>query len=154
MSNCCNQVQPADITATLAAGSVASPYYFMANISQRLCFKSCVQNTPVFSPRFSLLGFAKVGTNQFVATVHCEGIISYIPCNGNCDCTKQQPLSQDFTIPFYFSGTPLNVAIAQGVTVNSLAASNCQTCSRNFVSETPISLTVSATAAASISSNA
>jgi hypothetical protein len=148
MSNCCNQVQPADITATLAAGSATSPYYFMANISQRLCFKSCVQNTPVFNPRFSLLSYSKVGTNQYVATIHCEGIISYVPCNGGCDCTKQQPLSQNFTIPFYFSGTPLNVALTQGSTINTLAATNCQTCSRNFVSETPIALTVSATAAA------
>jgi hypothetical protein len=148
MSNCCNQVQPADITATLAAGSVTSPYYFMANISQRLCYKTCVTNTPVFNPRFSLLGYSKVGTNQYVATVHCEGIISYIPCNGGCECTKQQPLSQNFTIPFYFSGTPLTVNIAQGATINAISASNCQTCSRAFVSETPITLTISATATA------
>lgn len=148
MSNCCNQVQAADITATLAAGSVTSPYYFMANISQRLCFKTCVATTPVFVPRFSLLSFSKVGTNQYVATVHCEGIISYVPCNGNCDCTQQQPLSQNFTIPFYFAGTPLTVTLSQGATINALAASGCQQCTRQFVSETPIALTVSATATA------
>jgi hypothetical protein len=152
MSNCCNQIQPADITATLAAGSVASPYYILANISQRLCFKTCVQNTPVFSPRFSLLSYSKVGTNQYVATIHCEGIISYVPCNGGCDCTKQQPLSQNFTVPFYFSGTPTTVSLSQGSTINTIAATDCQTCSRNFVSETPIALTVSATAAASVNS--
>jgi hypothetical protein len=144
----CNQVRPADITCTLAAGSVASPYYFLANITQQLCYKTCVANTPVFSPRFSLLGYAKVGTNQYVATVHVEGIISYVPCNGGCDCTKQQPLSQNFTIPFYFSGTPANVSIVQGVTVNGLSASDCQSCTKVFVSESPVSLTVSATVAA------
>jgi hypothetical protein len=149
MSSCCNQVQPADITATLAAGSIASPYYFMVNISQRLCSKVCSQQGAVFNPRFSLLGYSKVGTNQFVATIHCEGIISYIPCGGNCDCTKQQPLSQNFTVPFYFSGTPLSVTLTQGSTINAIATTNCQSCSRWLASDTPISLAVSATAATS-----
>jgi hypothetical protein len=121
----------------------------MANITQNLCFKTCVQNTPVFNPRFSLVSYSKVGTNQYVATVHVEGIISYVPCGGNCDCTKQQPLSQNFTIPFYFSGTPLNVSLVQGSAVNEMAASGCQSCSKVFVCECPISLTVSATAASS-----
>lgn len=148
MSNC-NQVQPPIITATLAAGSVASPYYIMANITQRLCYKTCVDSTPVFSPRFSVLSFAKVGTAQYMATVHVEGIISYIPCGGDCGCTKQQPLSANFTIPFYTTTTPLTVAITQGTTINDIAASGCVNCSRTFISETPLQLTVSATAAAS-----
>lgn len=149
MSDCnCSQVQPPIITATLAAGSTASPYYVMANISQRLCYKTCADVTPVFSPRFSVLSFAKVGTAQYMATVHVEGIISYIPCNGGCECTKQQPLSANFTIPFYTTTTPLTVSVAQGVTINDVAVSGCQSCSRNFISETPLSLTISATAAA------
>jgi hypothetical protein len=149
MSNCsCNQVQPPIVTATLAAGSVASPYYVMVNLTQRLCYKTCVANTPVFSPRFSVVSFSKVGTAQYMATIHCEGIISYIPCNGDCSCTKQQPLSCNFTIPFYTTTTPLSVTIAQGATINDVAASGCQSCSRTFTSETPLSLTISATAAA------
>jgi hypothetical protein len=144
----CNQIKPAEISATLAAGSVTSPYYFMANITQILCQKTCAANTPVFSPRYSLLSYAKVGTNQYMATVHVEGIISYVPCNGDCSCTRQQPLSQNFTIPFYFSGTPLTVSITQGTTVNSMAVSGCVECSKVLVSECPITLTVSATAAA------
>jgi hypothetical protein len=141
-------VQPANITATLAAGSVASPFYVMANITQRLCYKTCAANTPVFSPRFSVLSFAKVGTSQYMATCHVEGIISYIPCGGGCDCTKQQPLSQNFTIPFYSTSTPLTVSIVQGTTINDVAVSGCQSCSRSFISETPLSLTVSSTATA------
>jgi hypothetical protein len=151
MSNC-NQVQSPIITATLAAGSVASPYYVMANITQRLCYKTCVDSAPVFAPRFSVLSFAKVGTAQYMATVHVEGIISYIPCGGDCDCTKQQPLSANFTIPFYTTTTPLTVTVSQGVTINDVVASGCVSCSRTLVSETPLSLTVSSTAAASTNS--
>lgn len=143
MSNCnCNKIQPADISAVLAAGSVASPYYLQVNISQRLCFSTCAETTPVFAPRFSVKSLANVGTNQYVATVHVEGIISYVPCNGGCNCTKQQPLSQDFTIPILTTTAPTSVTIAQGATINSVAVSGCQECSRNFVSETPITLTV------------
>jgi hypothetical protein len=146
--NCSNQIQPPIINATLAAGSTASPYYVLCNISQRLCFKTCADNTPVFAPRFSVLSFSKVGTAQYVATVHVEGIISYVPCNGDCCCTKQQPLSTNFTIPFYTTTTPVTVSVTQGVTINDVAVSGCQTCSRAFVSETPLALTASSTAAA------
>jgi hypothetical protein len=148
MSSSCNQVQAPVISATLAAGSVASPFYIMANISQRLCFKTCADNTPVFAPRFSVLSFAKVGTSQYMATCHVEGIISYIPCGGDCSCTRQQPLSANFTIPFYATTTPVTVSLAQGVTINDVATVGCQNCSRQFVSETPLSLTVSSTATA------
>jgi hypothetical protein len=146
MSSCCNQVQPPIITATLAAGSVASPYYVMANISQRLCYKTCADVNPVFSPRFSVISFSKVGTAQYMAVCHVEGIISYVPCGGDCGCTKQQPLSADFTIPFYTTTTPLTVSVTQGVTINNVAVSGCQQCSRQFVSETPLALTISSTA--------
>jgi len=125
---------------------VASPYFVQVNISQRLCHKTCAENTPVFAPQFSLRSVSQVGTGQYVATIHVEGIISYVPCNGGCDCTKQQPLSQDFTIPIASTAAP-TVTIEQGATVNSIAASSCKPCSRSFVSETPLTVTV-ATAAA------
>jgi hypothetical protein len=145
---CCNKVKPAVISATLAAGSIASPYFFLVNITQILCASTCAETPAVFNPRFSLVGYAKVGTNQYVATIHVEGIISYIPCGGNCDCTRQQPLSQNFTVPFYFSGTPLTVSIAQGATANSIAVGACQSCSKVLASDTSVTLTVSATATA------
>ena len=136
-------IQPAIITPVLAAGSIASPYFYDVNITQRLCFLTCADNTPVFNPRYSLKSVAQMG--QYVATIHVEGIISYVPYNGGCGCTKQQPLSQDFTIPIA-SATAPTVTIAAGEAVNSIAAPACEKCGRTFVSETPITVTV-ATAA-------
>ena len=142
MSNCnCNKIQPAVITPVLALGSSASPYVLQVNITQRLCFQTCVEQTPVFSPSFSLLGVSQVGESQYIATIRVEGIISYVPCNGGCECTKQQPLSQEFTVPIASTATP-TVTITKGATVNAMAASGCQRCSRQFVSETPLTITV------------
>lgn len=141
MSCNCNKIQPAAITTTLAAGSTASPYFVQVNITQRLCFPTCTEQVPVLDPRFSLKSVAQVGTGQYEATIHVEGIISYTECHGGCNCAKQQPLSQDFTWPFS-SATAPTVTVAQGATVNAMAASGCQKCSRNFVSETPLTITV------------
>lgn len=138
----CKKISSANITTTLAAGSVASPYTLQVNISQKLCKPACVDSTPVFAPQFSLVGYSQVGTGSYVATIHVEGIISYVPCDSNVCCTKSQVLSQDFTFPFTSATAPTAVTIAQGVSVNSIANSGCQVCSHNFVSETPLTLTV------------
>lgn len=61
--SCNNKIPAAVITATLAAGSVTSPYFVEVNITQRLCHKTCADNTPVFVPQFSLVGISEVGTN-------------------------------------------------------------------------------------------
>lgn len=140
--NCNNKVHPATITPVLAAGSVASPYFVQVNISQRLCKKTCVGRTPVFAPQFSLVEFDNVGTGQYVATIHVEGIIAYTPCDTNGCCDKSQVLSQDFTIPFASATAPTSVTITAGVTVNAISAAPCQRCSRSFVSETPLTLTI------------
>lgn len=142
--SCSNRIPAAVITPTLAAGSVASPYFVEVNISQRLCHKTCVDNKPVFVPQFSLEGVSEVGTNQFVASIRVQGVISYAPCNGSC-CTKQQPLNQVFTVPFFFAGEP-SVTITAGASANEVVATGCHNCSRNFVSETPLTLTVVAEA--------
>lgn len=136
----CNKIQAASITPVIALGSTASPYFVQVNISQRLCYATCADTTPVFAPQYSLKSVAQVGTGQYVATIHVEGIISYVPCRGGC-CTKQQPLSQDFTIPIA-SATAPTVTIAQGASVNAIAATACKPCSRSFVSETPLTITV------------
>jgi hypothetical protein len=144
MSCNCNKIQPASITPVLAVGSVASPYFVQVNISQKLCCQTCVEQVPVFNPTFSLKSLANVGTGQYMATIHVEGIISYIQCNGGCGCTKQQPLSQDFTLPIAFAGAAApTVAIEQGACVNTVAATGCQQCSRSFVCETPLTITMS-----------
>ena len=142
MSCNCNRIHPAVITPVLAAGSVASPYFVEVNITQRLCFPTCAENAPVFDPKFSMKALANVGTSQYVATIHVEGIISYVPCNGGCCCTKQQPLSHDFTIPIFSATTPTSVTVTAGNTSNIVAVSGCQQCGRTFVSETPLTLTV------------
>lgn len=142
MNTCCNKIQPAVITPVLALGSVASPYFIQVQIAQRLCYRTCVDNTPVFNPRFSVLSVAQVAPTQYVATIHIEGIISYVQCNGGCSCTKQQPLSQDFTVPISKTDTAPVVSLTQGATVNTVATVGCQTCGRNFISETPITITV------------
>lgn len=135
-----NKVSAAIITPVLAAGSVASPYFVQVNITQKLCYLTCAETTPVFAPQFSLRSVAQVGTGQYVATIHIEGIVSYLPCNGSC-CTKQQPISQDFTIPIA-SATAPTVTIAQGTSVNAVIATACKPCTRTFVSETPLTITV------------
>ena len=140
-NNNCKKIQPATITPVLDLGSTASPYFVQVTIRQWLCFPTCVANTPVFTPHFSLVGVSQVGTGQYMATVRVEGIISYVPCGGGCECTKQQPLSQEFTIPVASTTAP-TLTIEQGATVNAIAASGCQSCSKSFVSETPLTITV------------
>lgn len=127
--------------AISTAGSTASPYYVQVNITQRLCYPTCAENTPVFAPQFALVGVSQVGTGQYAATFRVQGIISYVPCNGGC-CTKSQPLSGTFTIPIASATTPTAVTVTAGATVNAISATACQTCSRTFVSETPLSVTV------------
>ena len=138
---CNNVIQPAVITAVPFLGSTASPYALQVNVTQRLMSKCCAGSVPVFSPQFSLKSVGQVGTNQYALTMHVEGIISYVPCNAGCGCTKQQPLSQDFVV-YLQSETAPTVTIAQGSTINDLAVTPCQSCSRSFVSETPLTLTV------------
>lgn len=136
------KINSAVITPVLAAGSVASPYFFQVNVSQRLCNKSCVESQPSFAPRFSVKSVSAVGTGQYVATIHIEGVIAYTPCDGNVCCTKTQLISQDFTLPFTAAAVPTTVTVVPGVSVNVIAGSLCQKCSRNFVSETPLTLTI------------
>lgn len=111
-----------------------------------MCYPTCVDQVPVFAPQFSLVSVTQVSTGVYMATIQVQGIISYVPCNGGCGCTKTQPVSQTFTIPIA-SATAPTVTIAAGGTVNNVSASACQTCSRSFVSETPIAVTVSTAAA-------
>ena len=136
-----NKIQPATITFTPALGSTASPYAGLVNVTQRLCFNCCADSTPVFQPSFALKSVSQVGEELYAAIIQVQGIISYVPCNGGCGCCKQQPISQDFPIVIS-SATAPTVTIAQGASINNLAATACQPCSRTFVSETPITITV------------
>lgn len=132
----------ANITATLAAGSVASPYFVQVNISQKLCSPTCVDNTPVFVPSYSYESISQVGTGQYVVTIHVEGVISYVPCHCGACQTRSQLISQDFTIPIASATEPTSVTISAGTTVNKVSQVACQNCSRDFVSETPLTITI------------
>ena len=133
---------PATITATLALGSTTSPYFVEVNISQRLCSSTCVDQTPVFTPAYSFKSLAEVGTGQYVVTIHVEGLISYVPCGNNTCGTRSQLISQDFTLPLASATAPTSVTIAAGTAVNKVEQVGCNTCSRDFVSESPLTITV------------
>ena len=137
-----NKNNQAIITATLAAGSTTSPDFYEVNISQKLCSPTCADDTPVFTPAFSYVSLSNVGTSQYVINIHVEGVISYVPCGcGTCG-TRSQLISQDFTIPLFSATAPTSVTIEAGAAVNSVDAIGCQNCSKDFVSEIPLTITV------------
>ena len=133
---------PAIITATLAVGATATAPYYDVNITQQLCTPACVDETPVFTPSFSVKSIAKVGTSQYLVVLHVEGVINYVPCNCSTCCTRSQVVSQDFTIPV-FSATAINsVTPTIGAVQNGIARIACCSCSKTFVSDAPLTLTI------------
>jgi len=137
----------ATIQTILAAGSVASPYYFDVKITKQLCSKT--PNAPVFIPIFTLVSYTQVGTAgtglEYEALVNVQGIATYTPC-GSC-CAKSQTVSQQFVIPFYSATAPSSVTIAAGTPINTLITGNgCNSCCSNqFVCDVPLNLTVETT---------
>lgn len=130
------------ITATLAAGSTSSPYRYDVNITQQLCQPACADETPVFLPSFRLIGVENIGTSHYKASIHVEGVISYIPCGCSSCNTKSQTISQDFSISFISTAAPASVVVTAGETANAIAKNACCDCSKTFVSETPLSVAV------------
>ena len=123
---------PACIMATLAVGATATAPYYDVNITQQLCAPSCVDETPVFNPQFSVKSIDNVGTSQYLITIHVEGVISYVPCNCGSCCTRSQVVSQDFTI----------VTTSLGSVKNRLVKVACCSCSKTFVCDAPLTLTI------------
>lgn len=107
--------------ATLAVGATATAPYYDVNITQQLCAPSCVDETPVFNPQFSVKSIANVGTSQYLITIHVEGVISYVPCNCGSCCTRSQVVSQDFTIPVFSATAITNVTTSLGSVKNRLS---------------------------------
>lgn len=137
-----NKTIPAVIHATLALGSTASAPYYDINISQTLCQCACTDDKPVFDPKFSVLSIEAVGTKQYLVNLHVEGVMHYIPCGCGSCCTKQQIISQDFAIPVYSATAITGVTISAGASQNYIAKYSCANCSKTFVSDTPITLSV------------
>lgn len=129
------------IHATLAASSVASPYYYDINITQQLCHPACVDENPVFTPQFSVLSIELVGTSQYLINCHVEGTVHYILCGCSSCSTRAQVISQDFSIPVFSAAAITAATVAAGVSSNVMAKEPCQKCSKTFVSDTPITLT-------------
>lgn len=130
------------IEAVLAAGSVASPYYYDVVITQNLCVKTCADSTPVFAPAYSFVSTENVGTNQYIITLHVEGVIHYTPCGRGACSVKAETISEDFTLPYYGTAAPTSVTVEAGSTVNEVTAEPCKDCSSIFVSRTPITITI------------
>lgn len=133
---------PACIMATLAVGATATAPYYDVNITQQLCAPSCVDETPVFNPQFSVKSIANVGTSQYLITIHVEGVISYVPCNCGSCCTRSQVVSQDFTIPVFSATAITTVTTSLGSVKNRLVKVACCSCSKTFVCDAPLTLTI------------
>jgi hypothetical protein len=136
-----NQIQPI-ITATLAAGSTASPFLLTLNVTQQLCETTCADAPIIFTPSVSVDEWAQVDTGLYVVTCHVDGICSYTPCQGGPCCTRTQLVAGAFTVPVYAAKAPTAVTITTGQTINTVSADPCHRCSRLLVSETPVILTV------------
>ena len=129
------------ITTTLAAGSVASPYYIDVAIREKLCQKVCAENAPVFAPVFSVVGTRQVAEGQYMVTLNVQGIISYTPCSGGCTA-RTMSVNENFQVPVAADAEPTEVSVSAGATVNTIDSEPCKKCSEWMVSRTPISLTV------------
>lgn len=132
----------ATIQATLGAASIANPYYISVRITKQLCNKTSM--APVFNPVFTLVSYRTVGTDQYEAIVNVQGIATYTPC-GKC-CAKSQTVNENFVIPFYSATTPESVTVSGGAAVNTLVSGGCcSCCSNTFVSDVPVTLTITNT---------
>lgn len=137
-----NKTIPAVIHATLAVGATTTAPYFDVNITQQLCVCACADERPVFNPQFSVLSIEPVGTSQYLVNLHVEGVVNYIPCGCGSCATRQQIISQDFSVPVFSAATVTGATITAGASLNYIAKSACANCSNTFVSDTPITLTI------------
>lgn len=137
-----NRIATPLISVTPSLGSTASPYQLQVTINQRLCAKVCQQNVPVFLPTFTVLSVTNVGGTQYMVNVNVQGAINYVKCGCSCNGTMSQPLNATFSIPVTSATAPTAVTIEKGNTVNTVAVTDCNTCSRQFVSESFVTLTV------------
>lgn len=129
------------ITATLAAGSTAIPFYYEVEIAHELCCKTCAESAPVFTPAFSAGEIKTVGTDQYLININVQGVVTYNPC-GNVCTAKSEAISESFAIPYYATTAPTSVEVTQGATVNAIDTDPCKTCGKALVSTTPLSITI------------
>lgn len=133
---------PAIIHATLAVGASATAPYYDVNITQQLCSAACCDETPVFAPKFSVKSIENVGASQYLINIHVEGTISYMPCGCGCCATRTQMIPQDFAVPAFSATAITGATLTVGASSNAVPKPPCQSCSRTFVSDTPVTITL------------
>lgn len=130
------------VNAVLSAGSTDTPFNYVCNVTQQLCTATCKSVVPAFIPTFTLKGFAPMGNSQYVATVHVTGVVSYVECGKSSCCTRQQLISEDFSLYIKSEAEPSSIELTQGKTVNAVSQEGCKKCTDIFVSETQLSVNV------------
>lgn len=130
------------ITAELAAGSTASPFFYEVTINHKLCQRTCAEDGALFAPTYAYVSTQNVGTDQYLITLQVTGVIHYTPCGASQCCVKAETISEEFTVPYYSATAPTSVVVAQGATTNNVVTEPCKDCSDEFVSITPITITI------------
>lgn len=130
------------ISTTLAAGSVASPYFYDCTITKQLCSKTCAKTPPVFAPTFSVVSYSSVGTSQYEVLVNVQGVVTYTPC-GTCSCNaKSQLVNENFIIPVYSATAPTAITASGSVVRTSIQTTGCATCGNIMDTDCALTLTV------------
>lgn len=133
------------ISTTLAAGSVASPYFYDARITKQLCSKTCAKTPPVFAPTFSVVSTTNVGTGQYEVICNVSGVITYTPC-GSCSCNaKSQLVNENFVLPLYSATAPTAVTISGSTIATSIQTTGCSNCGNVMNTDCALTLTVTTT---------
>lgn len=128
------------ITATLAAGSSASPYSYDIVVHQQFCQKTCVSRVPVFAPQITVERILPVGTNQYELVLNVQGTIAYTPCHA-CE-SAVVPVNQYIKVPVFSATAIESATIVQSPVQNSMVRNGCKPCSSRFESRIPISITL------------
>lgn len=84
--------------------------------------------------------------SQYLVVMHADGVINYVPFNCGTCCTRFHVVSQDFTIPVFSATAITAVAVSVGAIQNGIARVACCSCSKTFVCDAPLTLTITATA--------
>lgn len=127
------------INVTLAAGSSASPYYFLVGLRKHLNRNACMRQMPAFSPQVRLVSYRSIGVGQYEALVNVQGVIGY---RRPCGCSSVEVINQNFVVPFYVAAAPESVTVEGGDVTNVLLPNGCGNVSRVFASEFPVTLTI------------
>lgn len=89
----------------------------------------------------SITGVVLGGTALAVAIAAALGVNAASKARSKGNEKVSEFIGKDFTIPIAAT-TVTTVTLAKGTTINTIAGAPCKKCSRNFVSESPLVVTV------------